>query len=78
MRAGLLGLAAAILLVGCGQKPPSPPVPGAATGLPGRAAPEEKVVNVYNWSDYVDPKMLEQFTRETGIKVNYDTFDNND
>lgn len=38
----------------------------------------EKVVNVYNWSDYVDPKVLEDFTRETGIKVVYDTFDANE
>src|ERR1044072_3455331 len=38
----------------------------------------ERVVNVYNWSDYVDPKVLEDFTQETGIKVRYDTFDSND
>ncbi len=43
------------------------------------AAPaQERVVNVYNWSDYVDPKVLEDFTRETGIKVVYDTYDNNE
>src|ERR1041385_6954006 len=37
-----------------------------------------RVVNVYNWSDYIDPKVLENFTRETGIKVQYDTFDANE
>jgi putrescine transport system substrate-binding protein len=37
-----------------------------------------RVVNVYNWSDYIDPKVLEDFTRETGIKVQYDTFDANE
>ena len=42
------------------------------------AAAQERVVNVYNWSDYVDPKMLEEFTQETGIKVVYDTYDNNE
>ena len=43
------------------------------------AAPaQQRVVNVYNWSDYVDPKMLEEFTQETGIKVVYDTYDNNE
>jgi putrescine transport system substrate-binding protein len=43
------------------------------------AAPaQERVVNVYNWSDYIDPKMLEEFTQETGIKVVYDTYDNNE
>ena len=42
------------------------------------AAQQERVVNVYNWSDYIDPKVLEDFTRTTGIKVKYDTFDSND
>jgi putrescine transport system substrate-binding protein len=44
----------------------------------GAAAQEQRVVNVYNWSDYVDPKVLEEFTQETGIKVVYDTYDNNE
>ena len=38
----------------------------------------DRIVNVYNWSDYIDPAVLEDFTRETGIKVKYDTFDSND
>jgi putrescine transport system substrate-binding protein len=42
------------------------------------AAAQEKVVNVYNWSDYVDPVVLEDFTKETGIKVKYDVFDSNE
>ncbi|MBV9077602.1 MAG: polyamine ABC transporter substrate-binding protein [Methylobacteriaceae bacterium] len=42
------------------------------------AAAQERVVNVYNWSDYVDPKMLERFTAETGIKVVYDIYDTNE
>jgi putrescine transport system substrate-binding protein len=42
------------------------------------AAAQNRVVNVYNWSDYIDPKALEQFTKETGIKVVYDTFDANE
>jgi putrescine transport system substrate-binding protein len=37
-----------------------------------------QVVNVYNWSDYIDPTVLEDFTKETGIRVRYDTFDSND
>ena len=41
-------------------------------------ATKERLVNVYNWSDYIDPKVLEDFTKETGIKVKYDTFDSND
>jgi putrescine transport system substrate-binding protein len=42
------------------------------------AAAQERVVNFYNWSDYIDPTVVEAFTKETGIKVRYDTFDSND
>jgi putrescine transport system substrate-binding protein len=42
------------------------------------SAQPERVVNVYNWSDYVEPTVLQDFTKETGIKVKYDTFDSND
>ena len=38
----------------------------------------ERVVNFYNWSDYIAPTVLDDFTKETGIKVRYDTFDSND
>ncbi|RWL49335.1 MAG: polyamine ABC transporter substrate-binding protein [Mesorhizobium sp.] len=38
----------------------------------------DKVVNVYNWSDYFDPSVLNEFTTATGIKVVYDTFDSNE
>jgi len=53
---------------------------GLALGLSlaAGALAQERTVNVYNWSDYVDPKVLEDFTRETGIKVVYDTYDNNE
>jgi len=39
---------------------------------------KERTVNVYNWSDYIDPAVLEDFTKQTGIRVKYDTFDSND
>lgn len=42
------------------------------------AAANDKVVNIYNWSDYIDPAMLKKFTDETGIRVVYDTYDNNE
>ncbi len=44
----------------------------------GMARAQDKVINVYNWSDYVDPQILEDFRRETGIRVVYDTFDTNE
>ncbi len=51
----------------------------AALFLGGHAAKaEERTVNFYNWSNYVAPGVLEDFTRETGIKVVYDTFDANE
>src|SRR5207248_2810235 len=37
-----------------------------------------RVVFVYNWSDYIDPVVIENFSKETGIAVRYDTFDSND
>jgi len=42
------------------------------------AAPEEKVLNVYNWSDYIAEDTIANFQTATGIKVNYDVFDNNE
>ncbi|KQW76541.1 MULTISPECIES: polyamine ABC transporter substrate-binding protein [unclassified Methylibium] len=41
-------------------------------------AQEEKVLNVYNWSDYIAEDTLANFEKETGIKVRYDNFDNNE
>jgi putrescine transport system substrate-binding protein len=38
-------------------------------------AQAERVVNVYNWTDYIDPEALKRFTAETGIAVRYDVFD---
>ncbi len=47
-------------------------------GICPTTAQPEQVVNFYNWSDYIDPTVLDDFTKETGIKVRYDTFDSND
>jgi putrescine transport system substrate-binding protein len=58
---GCLGLAA------CGQ-----------SAAPARqAAAEERVVNIYNWYDYVKPEVLRQFTARSGVEVRYNTFDSN-
>lgn len=43
------------------------------TALP--AAAQDRVLNVYNWSDYIDPYAVARFTRETGIRVRYDVYD---
>jgi putrescine transport system substrate-binding protein len=39
---------------------------------------KDRVVRVYNWSDYIDDSILADFTKETGIKVVYDVFDSNE
>ena len=80
LRLGLVTLLAATALAGCGKKEEAPPADAAAGGAaaPAAAGAEEKVVNVYNWSDYIDPAMLEKFTAETGIKVVYDVYDSNE
>jgi putrescine transport system substrate-binding protein len=48
----------------------------ATVAVPASAA--ERVVNFYNWSDYIAPTVFDEFTKETGIRVRYDTFDGND
>src|SRR3954452_11585832 len=48
----------------------------AAAG-PARAA-EPKVLNVYNWSDYIADDTIAKFEAETGIKVTYDVYDSNE
>ena len=42
--------------------------------VPGLAA-AQPVLNVYNWTDYIDPRAVERFQRETGIRVRYDVYD---
>lgn len=75
----------AVLLGACGQKPAAPPAETAPPPAePAAAAPaaidtdEEKVLNVYNWSDYIDPTVIDDFQKETGITVKYDVFDSNE
>jgi putrescine transport system substrate-binding protein len=44
----------------------------------GSATAAEKVLNVYNWSDYIQPSVITDFEKEYGIHVNYDVFDSNE
>ena len=50
------------------------------TGVSGlaQAQEEDKVLNIYNWSDYIAEDTIKTFEKETGIKVRYDNFDNNE
>ncbi|MCB1964973.1 MAG: polyamine ABC transporter substrate-binding protein [Candidatus Accumulibacter sp.] len=63
----------ALLLTACGKEAEVPAPPAALAG-----ADSEKVLNVYNWSDYIDPDTVRNFAAEHGIKVNYDVFDSNE
>lgn len=87
MKKQVLALAAvAVLLAACGKKEepaaaPAAPAPAAAPAAPPPPPPppaEEKVLNIYNWPDYVPEGMIAAFEKETGIKVNYDTFETNE
>ena len=51
----------------------------AATALGAAAqAAEPKVLNIYNWSDYIAEDTIRNFEKETGIKVRYDNYDTNE
>ena len=70
----------ALVLAGCGKKEEAPapaPAPAPAASAPA-ANTEEKVLNIYNWPDYIPEGMVADFEKETGIKVNYDTFETNE
>lgn len=78
----------AVLLAACGKKEAPVAAPAApATVATAPAAPpvpagpvldDEKVLNIYNWPDYIPEGMIANFEKETGIKVNYDTFETNE
>lgn len=72
----------ALVLAGCGKKEEPPAAAAPAVSAPAVATvaanTEEKVLNIYNWADYVPEGMLATFEKETGIKVNYDTFETNE
>jgi putrescine transport system substrate-binding protein len=50
----------------------------ACAGVSAALAADPKVLNVYNWSDYIAEDTLKNFEKETGIKVNYDNYDSNE
>jgi len=67
-RFGLL-VAAVVWVAACGGKKEE------AAEAP---KPEEKVLFVYNWSDYIGETTIAEFEAKTGIKVTYDVFDSNE
>jgi putrescine transport system substrate-binding protein len=74
-------MAAVLLMLGllgaCSRRE----VAGAVTDEPrgtARGYDIEKIVNVYSWADYIAPDTVSNFEKETGIKVRYDVYDNNE
>ena len=81
----------ALGLVACGKKEEAkaldaapvvsastPTASAASAPAPVVANAEEKVLNIYNWPDYIAKDMVANFEKESGIKVNYQTFENNE
>ena len=71
----------ALALLACGKKDQAPVAAAAPSATVNAAvAPNsgEKVLNIYNWPDYIAKDMVANFEKETGIKVNYQTFENNE
>src|SRR3546814_5814538 len=64
-------IAAVLILAGCGKDASAPEAAKTAAA----PAPEDKVLNIYNWSDYIAEDTIANFEAETGIKVTYDVFD---
>jgi putrescine transport system substrate-binding protein len=62
-----------LALAACGRSGDQPPQSERGA----RGAAEERVVNLYNWFDYIKPELLGKFESRYGIKVHYDVFDSN-
>ncbi len=70
-------IASALLLAACGRTP-DPAATGATASGTAASGGEDKVVYVYNWSDYIADDTLANFEAATGIKVVYDVYDANE
>ncbi|AVP96460.1 spermidine/putrescine ABC transporter substrate-binding protein PotF [Ahniella affigens] len=79
MKIRSLTMVMALALAGCGGGGGSSEQTASTAAKPDAApAGEEPVLNFYNWSDYIAPDTLDNFEKETGIKVTYDEMDSND
>lgn len=74
-----LAAAGALLLSACGGETTADPSASETAATTGDfPTTGSGVVNVYNWTDYIDPEELKRFTAETGIEVILDTYDSNE
>jgi putrescine transport system substrate-binding protein len=80
-RTAIIAFASALCLAACGRHQPGPgPAADVTAAAVAPLAPtsEQKVLNIYNWFDYIDPSVISGFEKEYGLKVNYDVYDTND
>jgi len=87
---GMLALAACggeTTMGGGSEAASSAPAPASSDSGGGATSPEPAAdfptpnggeVNLYNWTDYISPELLERFESETGITVNLDNYDSNE
>jgi putrescine transport system substrate-binding protein len=73
-----LGAYLACVITGCSVGSKAAQDDAAASAGSGPARDSERVLNVYNWGEYMDPEVIQEFAKEFGIKVNYDVFDSNE
>ena len=69
---------AATVLAACGKKEEAPASSAAPAPAPAAVPAEDKVVNVYNWPDYIAEDLVPNFEKASGLRVNYSTFENNE
>ena len=80
LRTANIAFALAVAAAGCDRREGAPlPALGPAAETTTASSPmdQDKVLNIYNWSDYIDPSVAPAFEKEYGFKVNYDVFDSN-
>ena len=70
--AGLSLSSISLLLDGCARAPAALDDPNAELG------PNERTLNIYNWSDYIAADTVPNFEKEFGVTVTYDTYESNE
>lgn len=68
---------AAAIMTGCGASP----APSSTVGVPANPASpaaEEKVLNIFTWDGYFPQDVIDGFTAQTGIKINFSNFETNE
>ena len=82
-RTAYLGACVALMIAGCSRDsnlpPAQSPSPSGSPAVPkNTTGGSEKVLNVYNWTGFIEPSVISDFEREFGIKVHYDVYETNE